>query len=93
MAEVQCPYPGCEYKTADLDVAIVAVAIGAALVTAHSATQVAALPPAPLAAKVERVQRPTITATGTSEDWAYFKSRRKDYVEATKVAGRGDEPL
>lgn len=77
--------PGCEYKTADLEAAIVA-----------------APPPAPLAAKVERVRRPTVTTIGTSEDWAYFKSRWKDYVEATKEDGRDkviqllecyDEPL
>ncbi len=102
MPEVPCPFPGCEYKTADLDVPIVA-----ALITAHSVVHTAApvapaaAPPAALA-KVERVRRPTITAAGTSEDWAYFQSRWSDYVDATKVDGRDkviqlleccDEPL
>ncbi len=99
MPEVQCPFPGCDYKTADLDAPIVA-----ALITAHSAVHPAAMAAAPIGtiAKVERVRRPTITAAGTSEDWAYFQSRWKDYVDATKVDGRDkviqlleccDEPL
>ena len=97
MPEVACPIPGCEYKTPDLEAAIVA-----ALITAHSATHppVAAAPVA--SAKIERVRRPTISAAGTSADWSYFQSCWKDYVDATKVDGRDrviqlleccDEPL
>ena len=83
MPEVTYPIAGCEYKTPDLDAPIVA-----ALITAHSATHppIAAAPVA--AAKIERVQRPTISAAGTSTDWSYFQSRWKDYVDTTKVVGR-----
>jgi hypothetical protein len=78
MPEVACPVPGCDYRTPDLEAAIVA-----ALITAHSVTHA----PGP-AVKIERVRRPTITSAGTSEDWTYFLSRWKDYVSATKIEGR-----
>ena len=61
----------------------------AAVIIARSATHLAAPPLAPLAVKVERVRRPTVTAAGSSEDWTYFKSRLKDCAEATEVDGRG----
>ena len=92
MPAVDCPIPGCDYKTPDLDAAIVA-----ALLTAHSAIHTSGQ-----AAKVEKVKRPTIAAAGTSEEWAYFKSRWSDYVDATKITGKDkvvqlleccDEPL
>jgi hypothetical protein len=40
------------------------------------------------AAKVEKVKRPTISAAGTHEEWAYFTSRWDEYVAATKITGR-----
>ncbi|CAC5401120.1 unnamed protein product [Mytilus coruscus] len=80
MPAVQCPKPGLDYVTQDLDAAIVA-----ALITAHSTKHV----PGPVtAAKEEKVKRPVISTAGTSEEWAYFESRWSDYVEATKIAGR-----
>lgn len=39
-------------------------------------------------ARVEKVRRPTTTAAGSSEDWAYFLTRWQDYVEATKIQGK-----
>ena len=39
-------------------------------------------------ARVEKVRRPTVTAAGSSEDWAYFVTRWQDYVEATKIEGK-----
>ena len=36
-------------------------------------------------ARVEKVRRPTVTGGGSSEDWAYFLTHWKDYVEATKI--------
>ena len=78
MPAVSCPIEGCEYKTPDLDPAIVA-----ALITAHTTTHTGNQ-----AAKVEKVKRPAIAAAGTSEEWTYFELRWKDYVTATKLAGR-----
>ena len=83
MPAVQCPIPGCDYSTPDLEASIVA-----ALLTAHSAIHAPGQP-----AKVEKVKRPTIAAGGTSEDWAYFKSRWSDYVDATKIAGKDEVQL
>ncbi len=54
----------------------------AALITAHSATHARGA-----VAKVEKVKRPTISAAGTSEEWAYFLTRWSDYVSATKIDG------
>ncbi|XP_021348783.1 uncharacterized protein LOC110447423 [Mizuhopecten yessoensis] len=51
---------------------------------------------------VEKVNRPTLSAAGSSEGWAYFRYRWSDYVSATKITGRDkviqlleccDEPL
>ena len=38
-------------------------------------------------AKVERVQRPIVSSTGTSEEWQYFTTRWVEYVVATRVTG------
>ena len=37
---------------------------------------------------MEKVKRPTINSSGTSEEWAYFNTRWKEYVEATGVTGK-----
>lgn len=77
MPAVRCPFPNCNYTTDDLDAVIVA-----ALLNAHTLTHTAnSHPPAP----VEKVKRPSISAGGSSEEWAYFKSRWQDYVNATKI--------
>ena len=34
---------------------------------------------------MEKVKRPTISLSGTSEDWSYFLSRWEDYKAATKL--------
>ena len=39
-------------------------------------------------AKVEKVRRPTILSAGSSEEWSYFLTRRKDYSETTKLKGK-----
>ena len=82
MPVVQCLVPDCEYETDDLDAVVVA-----ALLTTH-ATVHSAVAGGNVAAKVEKVKRPTVSSAGTSEDWTYFLFRWKDYVEATKVHGK-----
>ena len=78
MPVVQCPITGCEYATDDLDAVIVA-----ALITAHSAEHARAAP----AASTDKIKRPTISAGGTSSDWAYFETRWYEYVKATRLSG------
>ncbi|XP_060562866.1 uncharacterized protein LOC132722387 [Ruditapes philippinarum] len=79
MPVVECPFPGCDYKTAELDAVIVA-----ALLNTHSMTHT---PAVAASAKVEKVKRPTIKAAGTNEDWLYFEKRWDDYKKATQVKG------
>jgi hypothetical protein len=83
MPVVKCPIPDCEYKTADVEAVVVA-----ALLTTHATVHIAAAPSGVVAAKVDRVKRPTVSLAGSSEDWSYFISRWKDYVAATKVTGK-----
>lgn len=78
MPVVKCPIPDCDYETGDLDAAIVA-----ALLTTHALVHTSAAGTS--GNKVEKVKRPSVSSAGTSEDWSYFLSRWKDYVEATKI--------
>ena len=59
----KCPVPvpstACDYQTDDLDAVIVA-----ALITAHSVTHANAT-----SKKVDKLKRPTISTSGTSEEW------------------------
>ena len=43
--------------------------------------------PANTAARVQKVSRQTVSLGMTSEEWSYFLTRWRDYVEATKVLG------
>ena len=78
MPKIKCPIPSCEYETPDVDAVIVA-----ALITTHSSTHSVTQ-----AARVEKISRPTISSTGTSEEWAYFKTRWEDYAQGTRIGGR-----
>ena len=84
MPTAKCPIPACTFENDELDAVIVA-----ALLTTHAMVHNAApAAPAAPAVKVERVKRPSVSSADTSEDWMYFLSRWKDYVEAIKVAGK-----
>ena len=61
--------------------------VAAALITTHATTHTSHAGDG-TSAKVEKVKRPTISSAGTSEEWAYFTSRRTDYVEATHITGK-----
>lgn len=79
MPIVNCPYPGCDFQTEDLDAVIVA-----ALLTTHSMIHT---PTAAASAKVERVKRPSIRSASTNEDWQYFQNQWDDYKKATQIKG------
>ncbi|VDI59471.1 Hypothetical predicted protein, partial [Mytilus galloprovincialis] len=81
-AAVKCPVPDWQYETYELEPVVVA-----ALLTTHSTVHSAAAG-AIVSAKVEKVKRPTVASAGSSEDWTYFVSRWKDYIQATKVSGK-----
>ena len=76
MVRVKCPIPAYEFETDDLDAAIVA-----ALISTHAKVYDTSVTPA----KAEKVKRPTVSSAGASEEWTYFLSRWKDYVDATKI--------
>ena len=70
MPQYKCPFPDCTFETDDVQDSLAAV-----LISVHSAgTHTAATPSRSgnAAAKVEKVNRPTISTVGSSENWSYF---------------------
>ena len=83
MPDIKCPAPGCNHKFSDgLDVGILTALIDLHARTAHPAPTATASP-----AKAEKVKRPTVSAAGSSEEWAYFLQRWADYKAATHLQG------
>ena len=81
MPEIECPFPNCQYKTAD-----VGEQLASTLLTTHSLVHT--LPnPQPTSAKLEKVRRPSIALGGTNEEWEYFLTRWKEYCTATRCNG------
>ena len=86
MPKHRCPYPECEYETEDVKDELVAV-----LLTVHSNgthVQTTSQPAAQATAKVEKVQRQTISSAGSSEEWSYFLTRWTDYAKVTKLKAK-----
>ena len=82
MAELPCPATGCDYIVPDVD-----PVLAAALLNAHVTTEHRAERGSKKNIKAEKVKRPTISSSGTSEDWAYFRSRWGDYAKAVDLEG------
>ena len=82
MPQFDCPIPDCQFKTQDLEAAqaIIFLQIHA---TVHQTAAPQSQAPAP-----EKIRRPTISASGTSEEWLYFKNRWTEYKLATKLKDR-----
>ncbi len=83
MPSIRCPIPSCDYSTDDVDAAIVVQ-----LLQLHQVTHNQQQALSSHLTKVEKVKRPTISASGTSEEWSYFKTRWTEYVEATGINGK-----
>ena len=64
--------------------------IAAVLLSVHSTGTHTASPAsaALAAAKVKKVQWPTVSAAGSIEEWLYFLTRWQDNIKATKVTGK-----
>ena len=75
MPVIQCPI----YQTPDISDTIVA-ALDRAHSVSHSAFSISA--------KVDKVKRTTITSAETSEEWTYFLSHLKNYIDAANIHGR-----
>ncbi|KAK3737416.1 hypothetical protein QZH41_000674 [Actinostola sp. cb2023] len=86
MPKHQCPFPDCTYETADVTDELAAILISIHSTGSHTAPAAATTTNFP--AKFERVRRPTVSTTGSSEDWSYFLTRWQDYAEATKLTGK-----
>ena len=90
---VKCPIPNCPYATEEVD-----ATLATSLLQIHAKTH----DQSNSTAKVEKVRRPTISASGTSEEWTYFLTRWSEYEQATGLTGNDiiiqlleccDEPL
>ena len=83
---IACSAPGCPTTFQDdLDANSLGLLLEIHLRTAHPPT---APPQAPAPrAKPEQVKRPTVTASGTSEEWNYFIQRWTVYKQATQLEG------
>ena len=100
MAPIRCPAPDCnQVFQEDLDKDILLSLLELHSRTAHP-TATAQQVPTP--SKAEKVKRPTVAASGTSEEWEYFQRRWVIYKQATKLTGADiiyqlletcDEPL
>ena len=83
MPSIQCPIAGCTYATEDVD-----ATLAASLLNLHCTDHATrAAPNTTTTPQVEKVRRPTISPTGTSEDWSYFQSRWSEYKAASKIQG------
>ena len=85
MPDLECPAPGCTTSWPDTtapEVLIRLLDIHAK--TAHPDTHT----PSPATAKAEKVKRPSISASGSSEEWTYFTQRWSEYKAATHLTGR-----
>ena len=85
MPDLECPAPGCTTSWPDTtapEVLIRLLDIHAK--TAHPDTHT----PPPATAKAEKVKRPSISASGSSEEWTYFTQRWSEYKAATHLTGR-----
>lgn len=84
MPEIQCPAQGCTQTfRGDLDATVLTQLLKIHADSAHPPTAAQTS-----TAKMEKVRRPTISTSGTSEDWAYFLSRWAEYKIATQLQER-----
>ena len=84
MAPIPCPVANCRRTfSEDLDATVLI-----ALLDLHARTDHAAAPQVPQPRiKAENVKRPTVSASGTEEEWQYFLQRWTTYKQATQLNG------
>ena len=88
MPTIACPIAGCDYKTDDVEAAIVVELLRIHSQSHNSQPKATTWNTATSQPRLEKVKRPTISASGTSEDWEYFKTRWNEYVQSTKIVGK-----
>ena len=85
---IRCPAPDCQESwpsNTPSDVLLRLLDIHER--TAHPTTAPATAPTA-TGVKAEKVKRPVISVSGTSEEWTYFKQRWSEYKLATRLSGQ-----
>ena len=85
MALIPCPAAGCQVTFRDdLDATVLLSLIQIHERTAHPTDQ---NNPGAHNTKAEKVRRPMISSSGTTEEWQYFLTRWNEYKLATRLAG------
>ena len=85
MTDISCPAPECEVKwPASTPPEVLIKLLDIHERTAHPANT----PPTASCVKAEKVKRPSISASGTTEEWTYFKQRWSEYKQATRLTGQ-----
>ena len=84
MPDIQCPVNGCDYRTGDVDSAIVAALLNAHTAGAHSLNQ-----PIRQHKQPPKVDRPHITDTIGEEVWNAFKQDWTMFTRANDIAVAG----
>ena len=87
MPSYQCPLPSCDYATGDVPngIAIQMLTIHA---TTHAPAAGASAGQTSTSTRLEKVRRPTVSTSGTGEDWNYFMARWSEYKDATGIKDR-----
>ena len=84
---IPCPAPNCTAKwPSNTDPEVLVRLIDLHSRTAHPIATPETAPTA-AGAKAEKVKRPVISSSGTSEEWSYFQQRWKEYKLATRLTG------
>ena len=85
MADISCPAPGCDVKwSSSTPTEVLVKLLDLHERTAHPPTT----PPTAPCVKAEKVKRPTVSASGTTEEWTYFTQRWSEYKQATRLTGQ-----
>lgn len=86
MSSIPCPAPACTTTwPSETPTEVLIRLLDLHSRTAHPSAATAQTAPGP--AKAEKVKRPVISQSGTSEEWLYFEQRWSDYKAATHLDG------
>ena len=87
MSSIKCPAPDCtESWPSTTPAEILTRLIDLHARTAHPIA-IPETAPTATGAKAEKVRRPVISSSGTSEEWSYFNQRWTEYKLATRLTG------
>ena len=87
-AGLTCPYRNCLFSTGNNPPETNLFLLQMHRDDEHAPAIRANTAPTASAARIQKVNRPTLGLAGSSEEWSYFLTRWNDYVEATHVAGK-----